>query len=134
MDATIQHEISHIWCGWESRCPEHIFLSMNEFVVIEYLEDPMKKGHWCIPFVYRHDSLPLRQASFKVFLEKIFRLENYGLNGVWKQGFICKCRKKETDNEYVKWNKKLVNELRWFYWWVRIEENVMKCMWVVGNG
>jgi len=43
---------------------------MNEFFVVKYLEYPMNKGHWCIPSVYQHDSLPLRHASFKVFLEK----------------------------------------------------------------
>jgi len=41
---------------------------------------------------------------------------------------------KEIDNAYVTWNKKLVNELRCFYWWVRIDENVMKCMWIMRNG
>jgi hypothetical protein len=37
-------------------------------------------------------------------------------------------KEKETDNEYVRWAKKLVDELGWFYLWVRVEENVMKCM------
>jgi hypothetical protein len=42
-----------------------------------------------------------------------------------KARFIGKCRKRrlnmykkleyETDNEYVKWAKKLVDELGWFY-------------------
>jgi len=65
---------------------------------------------------------------------KIFRLKDYGLNGVWKQGFICKCRKKETDNEWVKWTKQLVDDLGWFYWWVRIEEKCNGVYVVMENG
>lgn len=71
--------------------------------------------------------------AFKGVFRKISRLKHYGLNGVWKQGFICKTRKKETDNEYLKWNKKLVSEFCCFYWWVRVGDNVMKCMWIMRN-
>ena len=34
----------------------------------------------------------------------------------------------EKETEYVMRAKKLVDELGWFYLWVRVEENVMKCM------
>ena len=58
---------------------------------------------------------------------KIIRLKDFD-SMVYGSRVYWQVWEKETENEYVRRAKKLVDELGWFYLWVRVEENVMKCM------